>query len=170
MSHQVANIHHCMTAVILIKQMPTSDKPGSATFFPCFHFNLLIFIIFHVQSICRDVREACILWNIYMLSQKKFCFACIMFSSYAPLPIDKRTSPFNFRLLLWGCPEMSVRNYHYSLNNSLGECSSQNQPTRMQSLQTPSISWIVWSTPSKVLLEKLTVTQLVKKLSAFYES
>jgi len=40
MSHQVANIHHCTTAVICTKQMPRNDKPGSATFFPCFHFIL----------------------------------------------------------------------------------------------------------------------------------
>jgi len=40
----------------------------------------------------------------------------------------------------------------------------------MTAVPTTTISRNVCSEPSKVLLEKLTVTQLVKKLSDFYES
>ena len=88
MSHQVANINHCTRAVICPKQMPTSDKSGSATFFPCFHFILLIFRTLNLQSICMDVKEACILWNIYMHHQKQCCFAC-MFSGFSCEEVPK---------------------------------------------------------------------------------
>jgi hypothetical protein len=50
-----------------------------------------------------------------------------------------------------GCPETSVRNYHYSLHNNPKERSSH-----------------VLTLWSRALLEKLTGFQVVKKFPAFY--
>lgn len=87
MSHQVANIHHCTTAVIHTKQMPTSNKPGSATFFPLFSFQFINFhnisCTFHMQG-CKGGTYS----FKYLYASSKAMWLCLhnVFRLCIPLP------------------------------------------------------------------------------------